>query len=414
MSVLGSRLSDFRLRPAPVDRFVRSPGQAWLRVPLGRVAVAAGNTVAGSRPDGSPSGQPRLGDPAEPRIGEAPFGEPRFGEGGAAAGERAASHLPLPFFWHDPTWYLASPAHGRAVAGAVSRCGVTIGMSESDLGQDEFAGAAAGIGTAQGTASPSGDGIDEGLRLRMAIHRCDRAGWTLDDCQSAQVIELRLGMERTSERGYEYEPRRFERWHPATMASLGNAGAPIPLLFPPEWSDLAMLGTKVAQLRSLGDAAIYVSCDESQIEIVLPAVCSGEADGILVRYHDDPVLALRRCREILGRWTGRTRPRVWLSGGELSVEEMVKCFALGASAIAIDAICDPWLTSEEYARLFPTQTGLFNHGTMVGKAQQRIMEMVRERLVSQCEELAALLQSLMVRSVDQLGEEHLIPVNRGC
>lgn len=409
MSVPGSRLTDFRLRPAPVDRFVRSPGQAWLRVPLGRAAVAAGDAAAGSRLDVAALGQSRAGDGAEPRITE-----PQFGEGGTATTEPADAHLPLPFFWHDPSWHLASPAHGRAVAGAVGRCGVTIGMCESDLGQEEIAGAAAGIGGPQGPGSPGGAGGDEGSQPRMAIHRCDRAGWTLDDCQSAQVIELRLGMERPPGRGYEYERRRFERWHPATMAGLGNAGAPVPLLFPPEWSDLGMLGAKVAQLRSLSDAAIYVSCDDSQIEVVLPAVCAGQADGILVRYHDDPVWSLRRCRQILGRWTGPTRPRVWLSGGDLSVEEMVKCFALGASAIAIDAICDPWLTSEEYARLFPAQTGLFNHAAMVGKAQQRITEMVRERIVSQCEELAALLQSLMVRSVDQLGEEHLIPVDRGC
>lgn len=400
MSVRGSRLTDFRLRPAPVDRFVRSPGQAWLRVPLGRVPATTGDTIGVSSPDAVPAAEPRRGETTE-----------------SAAGP-AATHLPLPFYWHDPTWYSANAAHCRAVASAVSCCGVTIGMGESDLGQEEVPGAAAGIGSPPRMPGgmPQGihDGIEEGSWPRMAIHRCDRAGWTLDDCQSARVIELRLGMERSAGRGYEYEPRRFERWHPAAMVGMGNAGAPVPLLFPPEWSELSMLGAKVAQLRSLSDAAVYVSCDESQIELVLPAVCAGDAEGILVRYQDDPVLALRRCREILRGWTGPTRPRVWLRGGELSVEEMVKCFALGASAIAIDAICDPWLTSEECTRLFPTQHGFSNHAAMVAKAQQRIMEMVRERIGSHCEELAALLRSLMVTSVDQLGEDHLIPVDRGC
>lgn len=396
MSVRGSRLTDFRLRPAPVDRFVRSPGQAWLRVPLGRVPSATNETTAGSRPEA-------------PRTAE-----PRHGEATASAAGPAAAQLALPFYWHDPTWYSASPAHCRAVAGAVGCCGVTVGMGESDLGQEEVAGAAVGISSPPGMPQGIRDGVEERSWPRMAIHRCDRAGWTLDDCQSAQVIELRLGMERSAGGGYEYEPRRFERWHPAAMAGMGNGGAPVPLLFPPEWSELSMLGAKVAQLRSLSDAAVYVSCDESQIGLVLPAVCAGDADGILVRYHDDPVLALRRCREILSRWTGPTRPRVWLSGGELSVEEMVKCFALGASAIAIDATCDPWLTGEECARLFPTQHGFSNHAAMVAKAQQRIREMVREQIGSHCEELAALLQSLMVTSVDELGEEHLIPVDRGC
>lgn len=355
-------LSDLRLAPPPIDRFVRPPGQSHLEVPLGLA--------------------------------------------------KSTARASLPFFWHDPPWHLAKPQHARAVAGAVAGGGVTIGMAERDLGEDETV-------TSAGVEGNRGKGNGEDGRAgaeswsRMAIQRPDRAGWTFDDCVSSRVIEIRLGQHRSVGVGCRYEPERYARWHPVSVTGPDGPLTPIPLWFPPEWSGLPMLGSQVAQLRSLSDAAIYVSCDESHVDRVLPAVLDGEADGILVRFHDDPVALLWRCRQILAA-KPEPHPRVWISGPALEIEDMVKCFALGASAVAIDAWCDGWLTGTEYARLFPTGAGSFPMEALVGKTQQqRFVESIRNQIDVWRESLSGVLQRVGVAEIDQLGEEHLVRAGGG-
>lgn len=382
----GKRLEEYRLAPPPIDRFVRSPSQSWLRVRATR----------------------------ESGIGLEP-GKHEDGSG----------WIPIPFFWHDPPWYVASPAHARAVAQAVAGCGMTIGVNQSDLGDEPASGAAgsgaAGSGAA-GNASPAGASL--GLASlgnatrsgsmsgaggeihwsRLVPQRCDRAGWTLDDCQMAKVIEVRLGMGRGQRGGYEYDPRQYQRWHPAA-----GGVPPVPLLFPPEWGDLSMVGAKVRQLRVLGDAAVYFSCDESQVDRLLPEVVTGGGDGVIVLCAGDPAAMLVRCGRVLDRIPIGQRPRVWVSGPELDVDDAVKCFALGASGVAIDSICNAWLTDEAMAKAFATQPSGFGFGGSAGKnQQQKFLDAIRERLIGMCDRLAAILQSLMVRSIEELGPGHLV------
>lgn len=376
MTRSGKRLEDYRFAPPPIDRFVRSPSQSWLRVRAIR----------------------------ESGIGLEP-GKPGDGSG----------WLPIPFFWHDPPWYVASPAHARAVAQAVAGCGVTIGVSQSDLGEEPASGAA-GSGAA-GNAAPAGtsslgassviaSGAGGELHWsRLVPQRCDRAGWTLDDCQMAKVIEVRLGMGRGQRGGYEYEERQYQRWHPAAAGGV----PPVPLLFPPEWGDLSMVGAKVRQLRVLGEAAVYFSCAESQVDRLLPEVVSGGGDGVIVRCEGDPAAMLVRCGRVLDRIPIGQRPRVWVSGPGLEVEDAVKCFALGASGVAIDSICNAWLTDEAMAKAFATQPSGFGFGGSAGKnQQQKFLDAIRERLIGMCDRLAAILQSLIVRSIEELEPGHLV------
>ena len=358
MSGKGVRLVDMRLAPPPVDRFVRPPGRSMLSVPLG------------------------------------------------ATEERG--RVPLPFFWHDPSWHLANPAHCRAVAAVVAGCGITIGMAENDLGEDEAVTAAGVEGNGgQAVAASEAAGLENWSRL--AIHRPDRAGWTLDDCISSRVIELRLGMRRAAGEGFAYPAERYSRWYGGVATGPDGALPPLPLFFPPEWADLSTLGSQVAQLRSLSDAAIYVSCDESQVDVVLPAVHAGNADGILIRFQDDPVTLLRHCHRIMDERQWASRPRVWISGRWLGVEDTVKCFALGAAAVAIDELCDPWLSEPEYGKLFPAGTSPFPFGAMVGKTQQqRFLERIREQIVGCCDSLAAVVQALGASRIEELDAGHLI------
>lgn len=381
MTRSGKRLEEYRFAPPPIDRFVRSPSQSWLRVRATR----------------------------ESGIGLEP-GKHEDGRG----------WLPIPFFWHDPPWYVASPAHARAVAQAVAGCGVTIGVNQSDLGEEPASGAAgssaagnaspagASLGLASlGNATRSGSMSGAGGEIhwsRLVPQRCDRAGWTLDDCQMAKVIEVRLGMGRGQRGGYEYDPRQYQRWHPAA-----GGMPPVPLLFPPEWGDLSMVGAKVRQLRVLGDAAVYFSCDESQVERLLPEVVTGGGDGVIVRCEGDPAAMLVRCGRALDRIPIGQRPRVWVSGPELDVDDAVKCFALGASGVAIDSICNAWLTDEAMAKAFATQPSGFGFGGSAGKnQQQKFLDAIRDRLIGMCDRLAAILQSLMVRSIEELGPSDLV------
>jgi hypothetical protein len=220
----------------------------------------------------------------------------------------------------------------------------------------------------------------------------------------AKVIEVRLGMGRGQRGGYEYEERQYQRWHPAA-----GGLPPVPLLFPPEWRDLSMVGAKVRQLRVLGDAAVYFSCDESQVERLLPEVVTGGGDGVIVRCEGDPAAMLVRCGRVLDRIPIGQRPRVWVSGPELDVDDAVKCFALGASGVAIDSICNAWLTDEAMAKAFATQPSGFGFGGSAGKnQQQKFLDAIRDRLIGMCDRLAAILQSLMVRSIEELGPGHLV------
>jgi hypothetical protein len=170
-----------------------------------------------------------------------------------------------------------------------------------------------------------------------------------------------------------------------------------------------MVGAKVRQLRVLGDAAVYFSCDESQVERLLPEVVTGGGDGVIVRCEGDPAAMLVRCGRVLDRIPIGQRPRVWVSGPELDVDDAVKCFALGASGVAIDSICNAWLTDEAMAKAFATQPSGFGFGGSAGKnQQQKFLDAIRDRLIGMCDRLAAILQSLMVRSIEELGPGELV------
>lgn len=297
--------------------------------------------------------------------------------------------LPLPFFWHDPPWHVVPVERFAALAEAVGRCGVTVSAAEQEL------------------TTPDGQ-IGELDWPRMAVHRSDRVGWSLDDCQAAQVVEIRLGMERPRSGGYAYEAQRINRWFGQEVTQQAGFQTPVPLPFPPEWRDLSGLGGKVAQLRQLSDAAIFVSCDESQVEQVLPAVCDAAADGILVRFRDDPLSALQRCRSISDRPADGRRPRIWLSGGALDVEEMIKCFALGAAALSLDSLCDPWLVGQHDHVVGSKASSVLGFGAKSAGLYKPQVERITAEIHSICERLAAVMQALFVRYVTDLDEQHVI------
>lgn len=345
-------LNDFRLASAPVDRFVRTPVQVSLQTPLhGAISTA----------------------PA------------------AQAGAGAAREIPLPFFWYDPPWALASLDRCRLVADVAGRLGLTISALESDLTSE--AGGLADIGWP-----------------RLAPHRCDRAGWSLSDAQQATVIELRLGMNRDAAGHYRYSAAQMDRWYAeeATGQNSNQDRSWIPLLFPPEWPDLSHLSSKLTQLRRLGQAAIYVSCDESDLAVVLPVVSAARGDGVIVRCAGDPTATLQQTAAWFRESAERHRPRIWLAGCKLTAEEAVKCIALGAAAIAIDWMCDPWLLNNDHEHLTAAQRTAINLGVNVGKSpEERLTARIQQTLENWRSEVGGIVQSLLVPRVHDLGPQHL-------
>ncbi|HBJ33190.1 MAG TPA: hypothetical protein DDZ51_00200 [Planctomycetaceae bacterium] len=351
-------MSDIRLKPPPIDRFVRPISEPS----LGGFSAAHGRAELGLAGVAGPS-------ESEP-----------------------TADIPLPLFWYDPPWHHADIQRRLLVAQIVGDFGVTVNVLHREL---------------QGDNAEWG----EATWSRMATHRSDRLGWTLEDAQSARIIELRLGMNRDERGGYSYQSEQLGMWLDHDSEYPVEPLRPEPLMFPPEWSDLSQMGSKVTQLRRLGCGAVYVSIDDGSVESALPAIAAAEADGIIVRFDKCPLASLMAYRRWAATHAASRRPRLWLAGGALTAEEAVKCFALGASAISIDSICDRWLLGDNGSELSIAERSAMNLGFNMGPTpQQRLSGNVQRTLSEFCRAIAAQVQSLAVTRLDDLTADHLIGV----
>jgi len=358
MSSEPRRWSDLRLKPPTIDRFVRPAAEPSLKVRTGGVGAA---------------------DAAGPNVPSPEDSE-------------QTPEVPLPLFWYDPPWHRADVQRRRLVAQLVGEFGVTVNVLHRELQSD-------------------GAEWEESDWPRMATHRSDRLGWTLEDAQSARIVELRLGMSRDERGGFSYPAERLAMWLDRDSDQPVEPLPPAPLMFPPEWQDLSQIGAKVTQLRRLGCGAVYVSLDESHVESVLPAIAAGLADGVIIQFDTCPLPAMIAYRRWADDNSAAWRPRVWLAGGPLAAEDAVKCFALGASAIAIDSICNRWLLGENGPELTMAERAAINLGVSMGQTpQQRLDGDVRRKLGELCEVISAQIQSLGASGVDDLSVHHLLGV----
>lgn len=358
MSIETKKLSDMRLKPPEIKRFVRPTSEPILRVFTAGFAAAKAVGASVSKP----------------------------------ADAVQTPEVPLPLFWYDPPWHQADLQRRRLLAQIVGEFGVTVNVLHREL---------------QGDVAEWGDSSWP----RMATHRSDRLGWTLADAQSARIVELRLGMNRDERGGYSYDAERLAMWIDRDSDHPVEPLAPAPLMFPPEWQDLSQMGAKVTQLRRLGCDAVYVSIDAASVASVLPAFAAGFVDGIILRFDKCPLRALLAYRRWADANPGQWRPRVWLAGGPLGAEEAVKCFALGASAIAIDTVCNRWLLGDNGPDLSMAERAAINLGVNMGQTpEQRLRGDVQRKLGEFCSAIAVQVQSLGVTELDELSTDHLIGV----
>lgn len=275
-----------------------------------------------------------------------------------------AVELPRPFFWFDAAWHSLAIEQAENLAKEMAAGGIVVAALHRDLSQSDDSDAST-------------------FPLRMAPHRCDRAGWSYRDCQSAAIIELRMMPSRDSSGRFAYHTTQLARWrnrdpNESTDEDQGDA-----MTFPPDWQSLDDMAVKVVQLRRLSDAAIFVSFDTSARAHMLPAALAAGVDGVIAIVDGDPVETITRCREMIAQSQSTHPPALWIATKQrISPEDAVKCFALGASGLAVDALCDDYLANGSRAEMY------------VGPWSQRVRGLAR---------------SCGVDRLTSLRAEHLIP-----
>jgi hypothetical protein len=244
--------------------------------------------------------------------------------------------LALPFFWFDPGWHFASIERCRQVADAFSASGIVVSALHCDLCRQDS---------------------DERLTIsrRMAPHRNDRAGWTYDDFENASIIDLRITPQRDEYGRFAYHPSQLERWQQSSTTEAADAGSFVNAMpFPPDWNCLDDMASKVVQLRRLSDAAIFVSFDALYFSTMIPAAIGAAVDGVIATTSADPLDVIMRSRSLLDEIRSSHQPALWIATDRrLTAEECVKCFALGASGLSIDAMCN-----DLFAKVHPSQISI--------------------------------------------------------
>lgn len=296
----------------------------------------------------------------------------------------------VPFFWFNPEWHRYAVERCQFVEQAVTRQGVIVSALHRDLSQDDV--------------QQVGDSSK-----RMVPHRADRAGLIYRDLVETSVIELRLMTMPNRFGGYVYEPTQWSRWK--NVEQLAHPIAASAMTFPPEWHSLDDIDRKVQQLRMLSKAAIVLSLDLQHAPVVLPRLVNSGLDGVMIRTSCDPLTALQQTNELcqshgLSLWT-------WLiAERSLSPEDCVKCFAFGASGIAIDPLCNRVLSEGETLGLSSSDLASIRMGyASENSSSERFCqaaEFVIGELVS-C--TSGLLQACGASSLDQLSMANLQPIH---
>ncbi len=249
--------------------------------------------------------------------------------------------LPLPLFWFDPPWQDAPVERCLAFAHQLAAAGITVSAIGRELSQQDDDQAAV-------------------FFPRMATHRCDRAGWVAQDFENAAIIELRLALIRDRDGRVAYDTRQQLRWANAPDAESDQVIASRNAMsFPPEWDSLDDMIHKVANLRKLSQAAVFVSLDAANEQWLVPAAIRAGVDGVIVVYQGDDASLIARTAQRIHAEAGDKPPQLWVVSTQATdPQTWIKCLALGADAIAVDAFCNEHLFGSKAANDSIEQTVL--------------------------------------------------------
>ena len=77
---------------------------------------------------------------------------------------------------------------------------------------------------------------------------------------------------------------------------------------------------------------------------MLLAAKAADVDGVIIRVEGDPVETIVRARQQIDSWKRPISTALWVVTSEqLSPVDCVKCFAMGASGLSVDLICNDLL-----------------------------------------------------------------------
>ena len=291
-----------------------------------------------------PASTPWTGVPINPEKGQI---DRRVGE---------SLPLDLPLFWYDPHWYHVTTDQADNLAIAVGSLDVVIAAMASDLSgpssRSMFHSEAKEMLTRTDADSDElhqDAGVGGGNPFpRIVPYRPERYGLSVADFDDAFLVDVRLWMPRDVSGRFAFSPAQIQRWEASPSSEPIAGGGWVPAAtFPPDVVSMDHLSSKLAQLRRLSpSAALFVSMGPYRMIDELPKLLAAQPDGLILRLDETLLDGLElaalthRARQMM---IAEKQPQLplWVVPGEVTPDDAVKLIALGASAVAIDAWCNP-------------------------------------------------------------------------
>lgn len=256
--------------------------------------------------------------------------------------DQTAVQIEVPLFWYEPPWIRLPTELAGQLASAVANLDVTVSALERDVSDD----------TNSGSLFLPIESDDEGVAPqflpRMTPYRAERYGFSPTDFDHTRIIDVRLSSSPDASGRLAYSPEQMERWEQTpTDAPIGGGGYVVASSFPADVVSLKQARIKLDQLRKLAPtAAVFVSIGPYSLEDEIAAALVSNPDGIIVRIDQPEIEGIQlaalvhRARELMNQRLSADTP-LWIVPGEISPRDAAKLIALGASAVAIDAWCNP-------------------------------------------------------------------------
>ncbi len=303
--------------------------------------------------------------------------------------------LPLPLLWYDPLWHHSGIDRCRDVAVAFAQAGVIVSALHRELSQSD-------------------DGDESRFAPRLAAHRCDRTGFIARDFEDVTIIDLRLAVSPNRYGRIAYDSRRVARWRHVDPSQVnsecrGHDG----MVFPPDWSSLDSMVAKVSQLRCLSTAAVFVSFDEDNANVILPAAIQSGCDGLIIVCNDDPVESILQARQQIALLDVERSVSLWVVSPAITEPlHCVICLALGANGVAIDRHCNDFFLNGLGAAAKDSQQVAARYGHAANNVSKDSINTAAKQIVDDwAESIRGLLHGCGVDGVQRLKSEHLSKVN---
>ncbi|TWU63363.1 hypothetical protein [Crateriforma conspicua] len=299
-------------------------------------------------------------------------------------------NMPLPLFWYAPDWYLYPLEVSRHLAAAVAQMGVCVAALRSEVAGGDH-------------PSP----LHDEAMPRLVPYRPERYGFQCTDFDDAQFVDLRLTLVREPSGRFAFPPAQVARWESDSgKETISGGGWVEAASFPPDVADLMHLGSKIVQIRTLSpSAAVMVSINPIDLDNELPAILDADPDGIILRadrFHLTGIqLAklIQKTRRIIDDRHSATLP-LWIVPGPITADDAAKLIALGASAVAIDAWCQP-LREEDFRPPASAAARLGFTDNKTPSAQSHIDAIAATHLRASIERFTGMLLSTLDGSVSE-------------